>query len=92
MDDAQNAPYLERLDEYLSEIADAGTSVDVRGMKPADRRFGRLTESGCAAVAMKTRSMRRERATTDLFPGTLRPGLYEARSPLTIPFVGIGET
>ena len=52
VDPAQNAPYLERLGEYLSEIADADTAVVVHGMAPGDRHFGRLTEFRCAALAI----------------------------------------
>ena len=64
VDTAQNAPYLERLSEYLSEIADAGTSVDVHGMAPGDRHFGRIAEFRCAAQAIDNALDASPRATT----------------------------
>ena len=39
--------YLETLQTYLNEIAAPGTIVDVHGMVPPDRDFGRLSELRC---------------------------------------------
>ena len=43
VDATRNAAYLERLSDYLNEIAAPGTRVEVKGMTPPHRDFGRLT-------------------------------------------------
>jgi allantoin racemase len=92
VDREQNAPYLDRLAAYLSEIADPGTEVDVVGLSPPDRGFGRLTELRCAALAVDNAL---EAATQGYDAFTFGhfqdPGLYEARSAVEIPVVGLGE-
>ncbi len=93
VDNAQNAPYLARLGEYLSEIADDGTFVDVHGMTPGDRDFGRLTEFRCAAQAIDNALMAGARGYDAFVLGHFQDsGLYEARSALRVPVVGLGET
>jgi Asp/Glu/hydantoin racemase len=93
VDTAQNAPYLARLGEYLSEIADTGTAIDVHGMTPGDRGFGRLTEFRCAAQAIDNALVASERGYDAFVLGHFQDsGLYEARSALRIPVVGLGET
>ena len=93
VDTAQNAPYLDRLGEYLSEISAAGTSVDVHGMAPGDRHFGRLAEFRCAAQAIHNALEARTRGYDAFVLGHFQDsGLYEARSALRIPVVGLGET
>jgi len=93
VDTAQNAPYLERLGEYLSEIADPGTSVDVHGMAPGDRHFGRLAEFRCAARAIDNALEANTRGYDAFVLGHFQDsGLYEARSALRMPVIGLGET
>ena len=93
VDPAQNAPYLERMAAYLAEIADEGTTVDVRGMSPPDRDFGRLTEFRCAAMAIDNALEAAERGYDAYVMGHFQdPGLYEARSAVTMPVQGLGET
>lgn len=93
VDPEQNAPYLERMAAYLAEIADEGTAVDVRGMSPPDRDFGRLTEFRCAAMAIDNALEAAERGYDAYVMGHFQdPGLYEARSAVTIPVLGLGET
>jgi Asp/Glu/hydantoin racemase len=93
VDPAQNEPYLTCLREYLNEIADPGTVVDVQGMAPGDRHFGRLTELRCAVLAVDN-ALEADAQGYDAFVlGHFQDGgLYEARSALTIPVVGLGET
>ena len=93
VDPAQNEPYLTCLAEYLNEIADPETIVDVHGMTPGDRSFGRLTELRCAALAVDN-ALDASASGYDAFVmGHFQDsGLYEARSALTIPVVGLGET
>jgi Asp/Glu/hydantoin racemase len=92
VDDVQGGAYLERLGAYLNEIADPGTEVRVVGMTPPDRGFGRLTEFRCAALAIDNAL---EAAAQDYDAFALGhfqdSGLYEARSAVEIPVVGLGE-
>jgi Asp/Glu/hydantoin racemase len=92
VDPSQNEPYLRRLGEYLSEIADPGTEVHVAGTSPPDRAFGRLTEFRCAALAIEN-ALDAPHSGYDAFVfGHFQdPGLYEARSAVEIPVVGLGE-
>ena len=92
IDATQNAAYLERLTLYLNEIAAPGVSVDVVGMSPPDRDFGRLTEFRCAIQAVDN-AIGAEHGGYDCFViGHFQdPGLYEARSALRIPVIGTGE-
>jgi allantoin racemase len=92
VDPAQNAPYLERLSVYLEEIADDGTTVDVHGMTPPDRDFGRLTELRCAVLAIDNALESADQGYDAFVMGHFQdPGLYEARSAVTIPVLGLGE-
>src|SRR5665213_1940163 len=92
VDATQNAAYLERLGTYLNDIAAPGTQVEVRGMSPPDRDFGRLTEFRCAIQAVDA-ALDAETRDYDCFVmGHFQdPGLYEARSAVRIPVVGTGE-
>lgn len=92
VDATQNAAYLERLSAYLNEIAAPGTGVEVRGMTPPDRDFGRLTELRCAVQAVDSAI----EAAAEGFDGYVLghfqdSGLYEARSAVRIPVIGTGE-
>ncbi len=93
VDEEASAPYLARLAGYLSGIAAPGVSVDVRGISPADRDFGRLAELRCAIRAIAN-GVEAEQAGYDVFVlGHFQdPGLYELRSALRIPVVGVGES
>ena len=88
----QNAPYHAALTSDLNAIAGPGTVVEVFGMSPPDRDFGRLTEFRCAVMAVDN-AIEAERGGYDAFVmGHFQdPGLYEARSALRIPVVGAGE-
>ena len=92
VDREQNAPYLDRLAKYLREIADPGTEVEVVGLSPPDRGFGRLTELRCAALAVDNALEAASRGFDAFTFGHFQdPGLYEARSAVEIPVVGLGE-
>ena len=92
VDPEANAPYLERLSAYVAEIADPGTTVEVVGLSPPDRFFGRLTELRCAVVAVDNALEAQERGFDGYLLGHFQdPGLFEARSACTIPIVGLGE-
>ena len=93
VDPDQNAPYLERLAAYLQEIAEPGTDVEVVGISPPDRWFGRLTELCCGVTAVDN-ALQAEADGFDAFVyGHFQePGLYAARSACRIPVVGLGES
>lgn len=93
VDPVQNESYFARLDEYLNEIADADTAVDIHGIAPGDRHFGRLTEFRCAALAIDNALEASAQGYDAFVVGHFQdPGLYEARSALAIPVIGLGET
>jgi len=92
VDQAQNAPYLDRLSAYLAELADPGTSVHVAGLSPPDRGFGRLTELRCSVLAVDNALEAAEQGYDAFVFGHFQdPGLYAARSALDVPVVGLGE-
>jgi allantoin racemase len=92
VDPTQNAAYFRRLAAYLAEIADDGSSVDVYGLTPPDRDFGRLTEFRCAALAIDNALESAEQGYDAFVMGHFQdPGLYECRSAVTLPVMGLGE-
>ncbi|MHB8469796.1 MAG: aspartate/glutamate racemase family protein [Gaiellaceae bacterium] len=92
VDPSQSEPYLRRLQEYLHEIAEPGTIVEVHGLAPPDRGFGRLTELRCSVLAVDN-ALRAEEEECDAYAmGHFQDaGLYAARSAVRIPVVGLGE-
>ena len=92
VDRSQNEPYFDRLAAYLAQIADPGTEVEVAGLSPPDRGFGRLTELRCAVLAVDN-ALEAAAQGYDAFTfGHFQDaGLYEARSDVDIPVVGLGE-
>jgi Asp/Glu/hydantoin racemase len=92
VDQTQNAPYFDRLSAYLNRIADEHTAVDVYGMSPPDRDFGRLTEFRCAALAIDNALESSDQGYDAFVMGHFQDaGLYECRSAVTIPVTGLGE-
>ena len=93
VDPRENKPYLYRLEAYLIDISDPTTEVQVHGTTPPDRDFGRLAEFRCAVLAVNN-AIDAEKAGYDAFVmGHFQdPGLYEARSALSIPVIGAGES
>jgi allantoin racemase len=92
VDASANAPYMARLSEYLNEIAASGTTVDVEGISPPDREFGRLAEFRCAIQAIDNGIAAEEQGYDAYVMGHFQdPGLYELRSTLDIPVIGTGE-
>ena len=93
VDRDQNAPYLDALQVYLREIASEGAEIDVHGMSPGDRDFGRLAEHRCATLAIDN-AIAAETAGYDAFVlGHFQDaGLYTMRSAVRMPVIGLGET
>ncbi len=88
----QQAPYVERLQALLSEVAGAGVRFEVHGLDPPDRSFHPLTEFRCASQVIGN-ALRAEKAGYDAFVlGHFQePGLLEIRSSVDIPVVALGE-
>src|SRR5258706_13327792 len=92
VDTTENAPYFARLGAYLADIAAPGTTVDVKGISPPDRDFGRLTEFRCAIQAVDNAITAEQQGYDGYGMGHFQdPGLYEARSAGRIPVTGAGE-
>src|SRR5690606_35019285 len=83
--------YHERLVRYAASAARQGTSIEVRGMTPPSRRH-RITELRCAVDVVRN-AVTAERDGYDAFlVGHFQDsGLYEARSCVDIPVIGLGE-
>ncbi|MER9316270.1 aspartate/glutamate racemase family protein [Mesorhizobium sp. M0659] len=92
LDETTSAAYLARLATYLNDIASPGVTVDVQGISPPDRDFGRLSEFRCAIMAVDN-GLEAEAAGYDAYVlGHFQdPGLYELRSAVRIPVIGVGE-
>lgn len=93
VDQKQNAAYFERLHAHLSKLAAPGTAIELKGMSPPDRDFGRLTEFRCAIQVVENALAAEQEGFDGFVLGHFQdPGLYEARSALRMPIVGTGET
>jgi len=92
IDETASRPYMERLGAYLNAIAAPGNSVTVAGISPPDRDFGRLSELRCAVLAIDNAIAAEEDGYDVCVLGHFQdPGLYELRSALRVPVVGVGE-
>ncbi len=92
VDAMQNATYFERLSAHLNELALPGTSVELKGIRPSDRDFGRLTEFRCAIQVVENALAAEQDGYDGFVLGHFQDaGLYEARSAVRIPVVGTGE-
>ena len=92
IDATSSAAYMKRLSSYLNKIAEPGTTVDVFGISPPDRHFGRLAEFRCAAIAIDNGLEAASRGYDAVVIGHFQdPGLYELKSALTVPVIGAGE-
>jgi Asp/Glu/hydantoin racemase len=88
----EQAPYIERLQAMLAEVAAPGVSFEVHGLDPPDHSFHALTEFRCAAQVIGN-ALAAEKAGYDAFViGHFQePGLIEIRGAVDIPVVGLGE-
>lgn len=84
--------YHDRLVRYAASAAREGTTIELQGMSPPSRRH-RITEMRCA-VEVVSNAIAAERAGFDAFVvGHFQDsGLYEARSAVDIPVIGLGES
>lgn len=92
IDATASAAYLAKLSSYLNEIASPGTTVEVHGISPPDRGFGRLSEFRCAVQAVDQGIQAEADGYDVIVMGHFQdPGLYELKSAVGIPVIGTGE-
>lgn len=84
--------YWDRLRAHLKTVVDEGTEVEVHGITPHDSYAHPIVEMRCAREVI-CNAVRAEREGYDAFVvGHFQDaGLYEARSVVNIPVVGLGE-
>ena len=90
-DHDETRAYHDRLSAHIASVARPGTRIEVVGMSPPARRH-RITETRCALDAVKN-AIRAEREGFDAYIlGHFQDsGLWDARSAVGIPVVGLGE-
>ncbi len=88
----QQAPYIERLQALLNEVAGADVRFEVHGLDPPDHSFHPLTEFRCASQVIGN-ALQAEKEGYDAFVlGHFQePGLLEIRSSVDIPVIALGE-
>lgn len=86
------APYIERLQALLDQVAGPGVRFEVHGLDPPDHSFHPLTEFRCASQVIRN-ALEAEKAGYDAFVlGHFQePGLLEMRGAVDIPVIGLGE-
>lgn len=92
VDYENGATYWDALRVHLDAIVDPGTTVDIRGITPHDNYAHPIVEWRCAREVI-CNAVRAEREGYDAFViGHFQDaGLYEARSVVDIPVLGMGE-
>jgi len=85
--------YWDHLRRHLNTVLDAGTTVDIKGITPHDSYAHPIVEFRCAREVI-CNAVTAEREGYDAFViGHFQDaGLYEARSVVDIPVVGLGES
>jgi len=92
-DPVANQPYVDRLLAYLNEVADAGYSFEFSGITPPDYYVHRLTELRCSVQAVAAAIELERNGVDAVVLGHFQDaGLWELRSTLSIPVVGLGES
>jgi allantoin racemase len=88
----EQAPYIERLQGLLDNVAASGVRFEVHGLDPPDQSFHALTEFRCAAQVIGN-AIAAEKAGYDAFViGHFQePGLIEIRGAVDMPVIGLGE-
>src|SRR6266545_3892147 len=92
-DPVANKPYVDRLIVYLNEIADPGVEFVFSGITPPDYYVHRLTELRCAVQAVAAAiELERDGVDAVVLGHFQDAGLWELRSTLSVPVVGLGES
>jgi Asp/Glu/hydantoin racemase len=87
-----NKPYVDRLVAYLNEVADPGFEFTFAGIAPPDVHVHRLTELRCAVQALAGAIQAERDGVDGIILGHFQDaGLWELRSAVSTPVVGLGE-
>ncbi len=93
VDYEHGGPYWDRLRRHLDSISDPGTEVHVKGITPHDSYAHPLVEWRCAREMICNAVMAERQGYDAFIVGHFQDaGLYEARSAVGIPVLGLGET
>jgi len=93
VDEKTNSPYLNRLGEYLNKSTSSEVKVDVIGLTPPARDFGRLQELRCGISAIRNAIDAESKGYDAFVLGHFQdPLLYEMRTSVDIPVIGLGES
>jgi Asp/Glu/hydantoin racemase len=88
-----NKPYVDRLIAYLNEIADPGFTFEFSGISPPDHHLHRLTELRCSVQALAAAIELEQDGVDGFVLGHFQDaGLWDLRSTLSVPVVGLGES
>lgn len=92
VDYENGATYWDELRKHLDAIVDPGTTIDIKGITPHDSYAHPIVEFRCAREVI-CNAVKAEREGYDAFViGHFQDaGLYEARSVVDIPVLGMGE-
>lgn len=91
-DTVETANYHDRLVKYAHRAARPSTSIDVKGMSPPSRRH-RITELRCGLDVVRNAIQAQQEGYDAFLLGHFQDsGLYEARSAVDIPVIGLGES
>ena len=92
VDEANGADYWANLRAHLAELVDPGTEVEIHGITPHDSYAHPIVEFRCAREVI-CNAVRAEREGYDAFVvGHFQDaGLYECRTVVDIPVLGLGE-
>ena len=91
-DPARHGRYLDTLAAYLDDIASPDVMYEVRGLSPADTQLGRLSEMRCGLQSIAGIIQAEREGFDAVLVGHFQDAcLYEARSAVDIPVVGLGE-
>lgn len=93
VDPGEQRPYIERLKEHLTSVADPDFSFEVHGVSPPDRYLHPITEFRIAEQTIRNAIEAEERGYDAFVIGHFQePGLNEGKAAVDIPVLGLGET
>jgi Asp/Glu/hydantoin racemase len=93
LDPEEQPSYFARLREFLASVVDPGTEVEVGGITPPDSHPCRLSELRGAVQTVDNVIDAAERGFDAAVIGHFQDaGLYEARTAVDIPVLGMGES
>jgi allantoin racemase len=93
LDPEEQPSYFERLGQFLDSVADPGTEIEIGGISPPDAFPCRLSELRGGLQTVQKIIGAEERGFDAAIIGHFQDaGLYEARTAVDIPVLGLGES